>query len=132
MVQKIWNTLFPPKCVLCKKLLKENEADLCRNCRENAPEFGSHKIKLSFIAQWTGLWYYKDNVRASLLRYKFARYRSYVPCYGRLLAMKLQNRTDKDILDLFGSLGNRQGYIKRLIRDDLDGEKKYLQYLKKY
>ena len=47
-----------------------------------------------------------------------------------MIAMKLQNRTDKDILDLFGSLSNRQGYIKRLIRDDLDGEKKYLQYLK--
>mgnify|MGYP003293999088 CR=1 FL=1 len=47
-----------------------------------------------------------------------------------MVAMKLQNRTDRDILDLFGSLGNRQGYIKRLIRDDLDGEKKYLQYLK--
>lgn len=47
-----------------------------------------------------------------------------------MVAMKLQNRTDKDILDLFGSLSNRQGYIKRLIRDDLDGEKKYLQYLK--
>ena len=47
-----------------------------------------------------------------------------------MVAMKLQNRTDKDILDLFGSLRNRQGYIKRLIRDDLDGEKKYLQYLK--
>ena len=47
-----------------------------------------------------------------------------------MVAMKLQNRTDKDILDLFGSLANRQGYIKRLIRDDLDGEKKYLQYLK--
>ena len=47
-----------------------------------------------------------------------------------MVSMKLQNRTDKDILDLFGSLENRQGYIKRLIRDDLDGEKKYLQYLK--
>lgn len=47
-----------------------------------------------------------------------------------MVAMKLQNRTDKDILDLLGSLSNRQGYIKRLIRDDLDGEKKYLQYLK--
>ena len=47
-----------------------------------------------------------------------------------MITMKLQNRTDRDILDLFGSLENRQGYIKRLIRDDLDGEKKYLQYLK--
>ena len=42
------------------------------------------------------MWYYKDNVRQSLLRYKFARYRSYVPCYSRLLAMKLQTARFED------------------------------------
>lgn len=100
MVQKIWNTLFPPKCVLCKKLLKENEADLCRNCRENAPEFGSHKIKLSFLAQWTGVWYYKENVRLSILRYKFYHRRNYACAYGKLLAMKIMKEgwDDTDVL----------------------------------
>ena len=44
--------------------------------------------------------------------------------------MKLQNKTDRDILDLLGSLDNKQGYVKRLIRDDLNGEKKYLQFMK--
>ena len=100
MVQKIWNTLFPPKCVLCKKLLKENEADLCRNCRENALEFGSHKIKLSFLAQWTGVWYYKENVRLSILRYKFYGKRNYAAAFGRVLAMKLlkEGWDDTDVL----------------------------------
>ena len=89
-MQRLLNLLFPPKCVLCKKLLSREETDLCRHCWEHAPVFSKEKIKFSFIAGWTAVWYYKDDVRQSLLRYKFARYRIYVPCYSRLLAMKLQ------------------------------------------
>ena len=100
MWRRISNLLFPPKCVLCKKLLTKEETDLCHHCREHAPVFTKEKIKFSFVAGWTALWYYKDDVRKSLLRYKFARYRSYVPCYGRLLAMKLQTARfdDFDVL----------------------------------
>ena len=100
MLERLSSLLFPPKCVLCKSLLTEQETDLCHHCREHAPVFSKEKIKFSFVAGWTAVWYYKDNVRQSLLRYKFARYRSYVPCYSRLLAMKLQ--TDK--LDSFDIL----------------------------
>ena len=89
MLNRIWEILFPPKCVLCRKILSEEETDLCRNCREHQPEYNSSKIKLSFLAQWTGLWYYKENVRSSILRYKFYGRRSYAGAYGRLLAMKL-------------------------------------------
>ena len=35
------------------------------------------------------MWYYKGNVRNSLLRYKFYGHRSYAAAYGRFLAMKL-------------------------------------------
>lgn len=33
--------------------------------------------------------------------------------------MKLHNKWDKDILDKLDSVGNKQGYIKQLIRDDI-------------
>jgi len=100
MKKRILHIFFPPKCVLCKKILSKEETDLCRACRENQPEYGAHKIKLSFLAQWTGLWYYKDDVRTSILRYKFYGHRSYASAYGRLLAMKLQKEgwDDTDIL----------------------------------
>ena len=35
------------------------------------------------------MWYYRDDVRRSLLRYKFSGVRSYGEAFGRLLAMKL-------------------------------------------
>ena len=95
-----WELFFPPKCVLCKKVLGKEETDLCRDCREHQPEYTEHKIKLSFLAQWTGLWYYKENVRSSILRYKFYGRRSYGRSFGRLLAMKLMKEgwDDTDVL----------------------------------
>lgn len=100
MFQRILTLLFPQKCVLCKGLLSKEETDFCHNCRQNAPEFGKSNLKLSFLAGWTAVWYYKDTVRGSLRRYKFSGRRSYAPAYGRVLAMKLQTAhlTEYDVL----------------------------------
>ena len=81
--------LFPPKCVLCGKLLKSGETDLCGACRADTPEYPNHKNKLQFLDSFAAVWYYEGNVRRSLLRYKFRNARAYSACYGRLLAMKL-------------------------------------------
>ena len=91
MIDRILRFLFPPKCVLCGELLSDRQTDLCHNCRTNAPNFTKLKFKPSFVARWTGVWYYKDNVRASILRYKFSNKRHYAPVYGRMLALKLQS-----------------------------------------
>lgn len=99
MLDHLVNLLFPPKCVLCQRLLGKEETDLCSHCRTHAPVFSKEKFKLSFVAGWTAVWYYKDNVRLSLLRYKFSRRRSYVGCYSRQLAMKLQT-ANFDTFDL--------------------------------
>ena len=96
---RISQILFPPKCVLCKGLLQENETDLCRKCRTHTPEFPNHTKKLPYLAGWTALWYYEGSVRSSILRFKFQNCRSYANSYGRLLAMKLaQEEIPFDIL----------------------------------
>ena len=81
--------LFPPKCVLCRKLLKNGEIDLCGACRADAPEYPGKKINIRFLDSFAAVWYYEGNVRSSLLRYKFYNARSYSVSYGRILAMKL-------------------------------------------
>ena len=81
--------LFPPKCVLCRKLLKNGELDLCGACRVDGPEYPNRKIKLPFLDSFAAVWYYEGNVRSSLLRYKFHNARVYSVYYGRILAMKL-------------------------------------------
>lgn len=46
------------------------------------------------------MWYYKENVRYGILRFKFMKRRSYAQAYGRYLAMKLMTAglTDFDVL----------------------------------
>lgn len=86
------NLLFPPKCVLCQKLLRKEETDLCHECRAGTEEFIRSSRKISFVAGWTSLWYYTGNVRHSMLLYKFYGHRSFGSVYGRLLAMKLHSK----------------------------------------
>ena len=85
----IVNFLFPPKCILCRKVLKTQETDLCGCCRADAPEYSAAKRKLQFLDSFVAVWYYEKYVRSSLLRYKFGRARFLAEPYGRLLAMKL-------------------------------------------
>ncbi len=99
MLKRLFVLLFPPKCILCGHLLPKQTSDLCHNCRENAPIFKKSKIRLSFVARWSAVWYYKDNVRRSVIHYKFWGKRSYAPAYGRALAMHLQN-TKMDNYDI--------------------------------
>ena len=100
MFRHLTHWLFPEKCVFCKKLLCTEETDLCADCRKNAPVFSKGKFKLSFIARWTAVWYYKDTVRQSILRFKFSGKSHYAPFYGRLMAMKLltEQLDDFDVL----------------------------------
>lgn len=86
----IADLLFPPKCVLCGKVLSGQETDLCHTCRVESPVCPPMRKKLPFVAQWSALWYYRGNVRRSLLRYKFYHTPCYARVYGRHLAMKLR------------------------------------------
>ena len=81
--------LFPPKCILCRKLLTKDELDLCRECRCDAPDYPQGKLKIQFLDSFAAIWYYEGDVRRSLLRYKFYGARHYAESYGRLLGMKL-------------------------------------------
>lgn len=93
LYHRITNWLFPPKCILCGRLLEEGELDLCRECRLEAPEYRGGKTTPQFLDSFTAVWYYEENVRKSLLRYKFGGARSYASGYGRLLAMRVLEQT---------------------------------------
>ena len=86
----LFDLLFPPKCVLCRKVLEHYERDICSSCRQDAPECPISRTKLPFVEKWCTLWYYQDDVRKSILRYKFGNRRSYAQNYASLLAQKLK------------------------------------------
>ncbi len=90
MINRILALLFPPKCILCKRVLEREETDLCHRCRTDGPVCPVSRIKIPFVESWAAVWYYEGAVRGSILRFKFSGKRSYAPGYGRALAMRLQ------------------------------------------
>ncbi len=98
LLRKLSALLFPPKCVLCAKILEDQETDLCHSCRADTPKYSVQNIKLPYLAKHSALWYYEDKVRSSLLRYKFRNARSYAQVYGRLMAMELLQEDTFDLL----------------------------------
>lgn len=97
MFRNIWELLFPPKCVLCRRILEKEELDLCHVCRRDAPGYDGQRDKLRFVRQSTAVWYYEGVVRSSLLRYKFNNARSYCRCYGRMMAMRIAQELPEQI-----------------------------------
>lgn len=89
--------LFPRKCMLCGRLLTEEQLDMCPDCRSEVPEYphrvtnsdGKGKNNLHFLDSFIAVWYYEGNVRNSIRRFKFGRAIHLAPKFGRLLAMKL-------------------------------------------
>lgn len=86
---RLLRLLFPPKCVLCRRVLWDEETGLCRSCRTEEVQVSGRRKKIPFLADYTALWYYEGNPRQSLLRFKFGDKRSYADTYGPMLAMKL-------------------------------------------
>lgn len=104
VIHWILDLLFPRKCLLCRKILRNAETDLCTDCRINAPIFPLLKenlhpdrnSRLQFLDSFAAVWYYEGNVRESLLRYKFHRARNLSVGYGRLLAMRLLQNPERE------------------------------------
>ena len=91
--------LFPRKCILCRRLLRREELDLCGDCRRNTDPYASGERKFKFLDSMTAVWYYEENVRRSIVRYKFYGARYLAANFGRLIAMRvLQEELEFDLI----------------------------------
>lgn len=86
---------FPPKCILCRKVLTKEQTDLCPACRADVAAFPEKTKTIPHVKSWFALWHYDSIVRKSIIRFKFQKATVYAESYGRLLAMYLLTH-DKD------------------------------------
>ena len=91
--------LFPRKCILCRRLLRREELDLCGECRGDTDSWKPGKSKFQFLDSMTAVWYYEERVRGCIVRYKFCGARHLAANLGRCLAMRfVQEDLDYDLL----------------------------------
>lgn len=100
MLEHLWDILFPPKCVFCRRVLTEGEVEICTVCRGRIllPDIKPRTAKGAFYdAAISSLWY-EDEVREALHRFKFSGRQNYARPLARIMAHtaaeKLTQRPD--------------------------------------
>lgn len=94
----VLDLLFPPRCVFCRRFLQKGEKELCAACRTGLPytEEDTVRQKGEFYEFCLAPLFYKDQVRESLLRFKFKGMTGYTSCYSSLLCACIrQNMPEK-------------------------------------
>jgi len=77
--------MYPPKCPFCGRVVKEQ--GVCEACLKSLPRTGtSCKRKGDYFTLCVSPLYYRDNVRESLLRFKFQNCRHYAKTYAPMVA----------------------------------------------
>lgn len=110
MNRRCWlkSLFFPKRCMLCRCFLPEDAGDLCPDCLAEAPRYPfsasnpppSGKNHLHFLDSFTAIWYYEEDIRRAIHRYKFRRATHLAPKFGRQLADQLRDQGpwDYDLL----------------------------------
>lgn len=112
--------LYPPRCVICRRLLEDEAERLCPDCAGLAGEPISGARRGQHYSRWVSVFPYEDQVRSSILRYKFSGCRFYARTYGPLLARAIQKGlgTDWDLMTyvpLSPKRRRRRGYDQALL-----------------
>jgi len=79
--------VFPPRCVFCRKFLKNSRGAVCPDCETNLPRTSSGgKQSGEFFKVCVAPLYYEGDVRESFHRFKFHDATGYAKTYGKYLA----------------------------------------------
>ena len=89
---KLLDLFFPPRCPFCRGILKDRERLLCAQCDRDLPRTQKEERSQRFrhLDACLSPLYYEDQVRRSLLRFKFGGLSVYAPKYAELMVACLR------------------------------------------
>ncbi len=87
IINGLLDLLFPPRCAFCRKVLKTREQGMCKKCAADISRTRSGGAQGGdFFSVCVSPLYYENQVRRSLLRFKFNDATMYAKLYGELIA----------------------------------------------
>ena len=83
--------LYPPKCVICGKLLS-GRGPVCPACMDKLPEFDGAAPAVRFTSAGAVSFFYEKALRESFLRFKFGGCAFYAQTYGAWMAHTIRDK----------------------------------------
>lgn len=91
VISWLLDLLYPPKCVICGKLLSGRGA-VCPACMDALPEYDDPAPRVGFTSGGAVSFYYEDAIRTSFHRFKFGGCAHYAATYGQWMAHTITDR----------------------------------------
>ena len=92
VLEWLFDLLYPPRCMICHRLLEPGKKEICAACDDTLPEYDGADPKVRFCERCVVTFYYEGTFRASFLRYKFAGLRQYAGRYGKWMAVTIRDK----------------------------------------
>lgn len=95
LLELILDILFPPKCMLCGKLLQNEERTLCRSCTcGELPEFEGKSREVPFFEACVSPFHYETPISDAILRLKFHGMQSYAQQFAAWMAVLVREKLE--------------------------------------
>lgn len=100
VVAWLCDLLYPPKCMLCGRLLRDSEAVLCGRCGHELPEWDNAPRRVPGYERCAAAFVYEEPIRGSILRFKFHGMQTYAVQFARWMAVRVRGelRTSFDFV----------------------------------
>lgn len=81
--------LFPPRCMLCHKLMEHSLDPTCGKCEHELKEYGSVARKVRFFEKTSVAFHYEGCLAEAIRRYKFKGMQSYCEQFAKWMAVRI-------------------------------------------
>ena len=90
----VWllDLLYPPRCMLCHRLIEAKSAPVCTKCMEALPEHDGAERHVDGAAHCVVTFFYEGTLRDGFLRYKFEGRQWYARQFGAWLAVTVRDK----------------------------------------
>ena len=84
--------IYPPRCVVCHRLLESSREPVCPHCMDNLPEHDGADPRVRFAERCVATCFYEEPLRGSIHRFKFGGCRQYAEVYGKWMAVTIGDK----------------------------------------
>lgn len=84
--------LYPPRCMLCHRLIETKDAPVCARCMDALPEHDGAERHVPGAAHCVVTFFYEGTLREGFLRYKFEGRQWYAGQFGAWLAVTIRDK----------------------------------------
>ena len=91
-VRWLLDLIYPPRCIICHRILPSSRTDVCSACLDSLPEYDGADPKVRFADRCAATFFYRGAFKESFHRFKFGGRKQYAVRYGTWMAGTIRDK----------------------------------------